>query len=114
MGYLFVLPGLLLVIKGWVRIYATDGRLQTDGVHGLVRHPQYAGLFLAVFGQLVHWPTIATLLLAPVIFILNVCLAHREERDLIERFGSAYRRYQQQVPMFVPRWRDILHPVGSR
>jgi protein-S-isoprenylcysteine O-methyltransferase Ste14 len=113
-GSLFILAGLLLITKGWVRIYFSAGQLQSDGLYGLVRHPQYAGLFLAVFGQLVHWPTIPTLLLAPVILVLYVRLAHREELRLIERFGAAYRRYQQQVPMFVPRWRDILHPVGSR
>lgn len=114
LGYLFVLAGLVLVIKGWGRVYFAGGRLQTDGAYGLVRHPQYAGLFLAVFGQLVHWPTIPTLLLAPVILVLYVRLAHREELQLIGRFGSAYRRYQQRVPMFVPRWRDILYPVSSR
>jgi protein-S-isoprenylcysteine O-methyltransferase Ste14 len=113
-GYLFVLAGLILVIKGWGRVYFAAGQLQTDGVYGLVRHPQYAGLFLALLGQLVHWPTIPTLLLAPVIVVLYVRLAHREELQLIGRSSSAYTRYQQRVPMFVPRWRDILHPVGSR
>jgi protein-S-isoprenylcysteine O-methyltransferase Ste14 len=111
-GSLFVLAGLVLVIKGWVRIYFANGHLQTDGIYGLVRHPQYAGLFLAVFGQLVHWPTIPTLLLAPVIVALYVRLAHREEVRLIERFGAKYRRYQQRVPMFVPRWRDVVYSIG--
>jgi len=113
-GSLFILAGLLLVIKGWMRIYFAAGQLQTDGVYGLVRHPQYAGLLLVVLGQLVHWPTIPTLLLTPVILVLYVRLAQREEVDLIERFGAAYRRYQQQAPMLVPRWRDILRPVGSQ
>jgi protein-S-isoprenylcysteine O-methyltransferase Ste14 len=26
-----------------------------------------------------------------------------EERELVERFGQAYRQYQQRVPRFVPR-----------
>lgn len=112
-GYLFVVAGLLLVLKGWARVYFANGQLQTDGVYSLVRHPQYAGLFLAVFGQLVHWPTIPTVLLAPVILVLYVRLAHREELHLIERFGSKYRRYQQRVPMFMPRWREIFHPADS-
>src|SRR3546814_19066843 len=54
----------------------------TDGIYGVVRHPQYTGIFLAVFGQLVHWPTILTLVLAPVIVLAYLHLARREEAQL--------------------------------
>jgi protein-S-isoprenylcysteine O-methyltransferase Ste14 len=104
-GLTFVAAGLILLIKGWIRIYYSDGRLVTDGIYGAIRHPQYAGIFLAIFGQLVHWPTILTLALAPVIVLAYVRLARREEARLVEQFGDAYRAYQQCVPMFVPRWR---------
>ena len=63
-----------------VRIYFANGKMTTDGIYGLVRHPQYAGIFLAILGQLVHWPTIPTLLLSPLIVWLYVRLAKREER----------------------------------
>lgn len=113
LGYAFVLAGILLIVKGWVRVYYLGDRLITDGVYGLVRHPQYTGIFLAVFGQLVHWPTIPTLLLAPLIVYAYVHLARWEERRLIERFGDAYLAYRRDVPMFVPRWRRLRELVAS-
>lgn len=86
-GSVFVVAGLLLVIKGWIRIYFQGDTLVTDGIYSHIRHPQYAGIFLVIFGQLVHWPTVFTLALAPVIVWLYVRLAQREETRLIERFG---------------------------
>jgi protein-S-isoprenylcysteine O-methyltransferase Ste14 len=55
-----------------------------------------------IFGQLMHWPTVPTLLLAPVIAWFYVRLAKREESDMIGRFGIQYKQYQELVPMFVP------------
>ena len=107
LGYSFVVAGLILITRGWVRIYFAGDALITDGVYGLVRHPQYAGIFLAIFGQLVHWPTIPTLVLAPLIVWAYVHLARREEERLVERFGAAFLDYRARVPMFVPRWRDL-------
>ena len=44
-----------------------DERLVTDGLYRFVRHPQYTGLFLALFGEgVIHWPTICS---APSSFI---------------------------------------------
>lgn len=109
-GYALVATGLVLVVKGWIRIYFSGGGLVIDHIYGVVRHPQYAGIFLAVFGQLVHWPTIPTLLLAPVIILAYVRLARREEGRLIEKFGAKYLEYRRHVPMFVPYWnrrRDV-------
>lgn len=106
-SFVFIVAGLLLIVKGWVRVYFLGDNLLTEGVYGIVRHPQYAGIFLLVFGQLVDWPTVPTLVLAPVIIWLYVNLARREEADLIERFGDQYVDYRQRVPMFIPGWQQL-------
>ena len=61
-GYAIVFFGISLLNEGWREVYqATQAkRLATNGLYGLVRHPQYTGIFLAIFGQLIHWPTIPT------------------------------------------------------
>src|SRR5260221_9944324 len=75
LGYGLLLAGALLVVKGWVKIYFARGGLVDDGVYGLVRHPQYAGLFLIVLGEIVDWPTILSLSLFPIIVAMYLRLA---------------------------------------
>jgi protein-S-isoprenylcysteine O-methyltransferase Ste14 len=112
-GYILVVTGLLMIVRGWTKVYFGRGSLITDGIYGVVRHPQYAGIFLAVFGQLVHWPTIPTLALAPFIVWVYLRLAHREEARLIQRFGDAYLAYRERVPMFFPKWRTLREILAS-
>lgn len=118
LGYAFVILGVLMLIEGWRELYraSREERLATDGLYGVVRHPQYTGIFIALFGQLIHWPTIPTLLLFPVIVWVYVRLAKREEAQVLEEFGDAYRAYREQVPMFFPRtsgWRQLFAILGS-
>ena len=114
-GYALVIGGLLLLVGGWRQVYRArrEGRLATDGLYGIVRHPQYTGIMLAVLGQIIHWPTIPTLVLFPVIILLYVRLARREERQLIELFGEQYLDYRRRVPMFFPRWGEWGRLFGA-
>ncbi|HEU5394189.1 MAG TPA: isoprenylcysteine carboxylmethyltransferase family protein, partial [Candidatus Methylomirabilis sp.] len=112
-GYAFLFLGVSLLIQGWREVYRArrEGRLATEGLYGLVRHPQYLGIFVALLGELIHWPTIPTLVLFPVVVWAYVRLARREEGQMIERFGDEYRTYQVRVPMLLPRrgeWRRLI------
>ena len=79
-------------------------RLATEGVYGIVRHPQYSGLFIIIFGEgIVHWPTIVSVIAFPIIVGAYTLLARREERQMLEKFGNEYREYQRRVPMLIPR-----------
>lgn len=114
-GSIFIVTGLILIVRGWVRIYfSAAGEVVTDGIFRFMRHPQYTGIFLAVFGQLVHWPTVPNLLLSPIIVVLYVRLARREEGRMIDRFGPACLAYQQSVPMFFLHWRDLEKTFAQR
>jgi protein-S-isoprenylcysteine O-methyltransferase Ste14 len=108
LGYALLLAGALLVVKGWVKIYFAHGQFVDDGVYGLIRHPQYAGLFLIVLGEVVDWPTIPSLILSPLIVWMYLRLARREEAHLDEALGSEYRDYRERVPMFFPHRDDLL------
>lgn len=107
LGYTLAFIGVGIFIQGWRELYRARQRetLATDGLYGLVRHPQYTGLFLALFGEgVVHWPTIFSVGLFPVIVLAYSLLARREERQMVEQFGDQYRTYQRRVPRFLPRW----------
>ena len=112
LGIAIVLVGASLVVDGWRRIHRArrEDRLVTDGVYARMRHPQYTGLFLIVFGEgIVHWPTIVSVLAFPIIVFAYTWLARKEERQLLEKFGDQYREYQRRVPMFIPRF-ELRHP----
>ena len=118
-GYTVVFIGISLLIEGWREVYLAtrEGRLATDGLYAVVRHPQYTGIFLAVVGQLIHWPTIPTLVLYPVIVWAYYRLAKREEQQMLDKYGPQYAVYQQQVPMFVPKranWKRFISPGEFR
>ena len=72
--------------------------LATTGPYAYVRHPQYVGFIMVMFGFLLQWPTILTLVMFPVLVWMYVRLAHEEEREAIAEFGDAYRQYAARVP----------------
>lgn len=119
-GLGFVVVGLYLLAQGWRTVYraSRDNRLATEGVYGVVRHPQYTGIFLALFGEgVVHWPTVFSVALFPVIVLAYFLLARKEERRMLAQFGDEYRAYRERVPMFLPRlgeWRRLLRAALSR
>lgn len=100
----FIVTGLSLLALGWHRVYKGKGDLVTDGIYAFLRHPQYLGLIFIIVGFLIQWPTLPTLVMAPVLIALYVRLARREEEELESMFGETYRRYRQEVPGFWP-WR---------
>ena len=107
-GFTFILAGLMLMARGWRLVFSAQEKdeLVTDGIYKYVRHPQYTGIFIALFGQLIHWPTVVTLLLFPVIVGAYYHLARKEEKAMISKFGEAYRAYIQSVPMFFPKLKN--------
>lgn len=111
LGGVAIVFGLVLLGKGWQAIHKAEGGLVTDGINGMIRHPQYAGLGLIIIGSLIQWPTIITLLMAPVLLITYCRLARREEQDMLARFGETYGEYARQVPAFFPRW--DRHPLAG-
>lgn len=108
-GYTISFFGVMLLITGWREVYWANkqGRVAIGGPYALVRHPQYTGIFLVLFGEgVVHWPTVFSLTAFPVVVIAYALLARKEERQMIEKYGDEYRKYQSRVPMFLPRWGD--------
>lgn len=97
-----IVVGVSLLALGWHRIYKGKGELVTDGIYGYLRHPQYLGLILIVLAFNIQWPTLLTLVMAPVLIAMYVWLAKEEERELEGRFREAYRAYRRYVPAFWP------------
>ena len=101
-GSLVMVGGMGLVALGWWKIHLAGDKLITDGVYGVVRHPQYLGFILITTGMLIHWPTLLTLLMFPILVGAYVHLAKKETKELAGRFGEKCQIYRNLVPAFIP------------
>jgi protein-S-isoprenylcysteine O-methyltransferase Ste14 len=108
---MIIIAGYILLSRGWRQIHGGYGEMITSGVYSHVRHPQYTGVFLVILGFLVQWPTLLTVLMAPILLYAYIRLAHTEEQYMIKQFGQKYGDYKKQVPAFVPpigEWRELF------
>lgn len=112
LSFAFIGGGFLLISIAWKALYDAQQRrsLATTGPYSYVRHPQYVGFILVMFGFLLQWPTILTLAMFPVLTVMYVKLARSEERDARSEFGDAYAKYAAEVPGFIPKLGRLLGP----
>ena len=106
LSFAFIGGGFWLIATAWHVLYAAQRQrtMAVSGPYARVRHPQYAGFILVMFGFLVQWPTLLTLAMFPVLVWMYVRLAKSEEQESYTLFGSAYADYAQTVPAFIPRF----------
>ncbi|ALP52278.1 isoprenylcysteine carboxyl methyltransferase [Candidatus Tenderia electrophaga] len=107
LSMLFIGAGFWLLAAAWRVLYKAQktGTLATEGPYARVRHPQYIGFVLIMFGFLLQWPTILTLLMFPVLVYMYLRLARYEERAVRAEFGAVYDRYAARTPAFLPHLR---------
>lgn len=110
LSFVFIGGGFILIAAAWKVLYDAQQRreLATTGPYSYVRHPQYVGFILVMFGFLLQWPTILTLAMFPVLTMMYFKLARSEERDAMSAFGDAYAKYSAEVPGFFPRLGRLL------
>ena len=101
-----------LLSASWQVLYHAQRRheVAVTGPYRWVRHPQYIGFVAIMFGFLLQWPTLVTLVMFPVLVVMYVRLAIREEHDSERKFEADWRAYASATPRFVPRWVEIRHP----
>jgi protein-S-isoprenylcysteine O-methyltransferase Ste14 len=98
----------------WARIYLgplwsgqvttkTDHRVIDSGPYGIVRHPIYTGLLLAIYGTVAAKGTVLGLAGGLLVTIGLWMKARLEERWLRQEIGpEAYDAYRHRVPMLLP------------
>ncbi|HSG31596.1 MAG TPA: isoprenylcysteine carboxylmethyltransferase family protein [Thermodesulfobacteriota bacterium] len=105
-SFIFIGLGFLLLSSAWNVLYKAqrEGKLAVTGLYARVRHPQYIGFVSIMFGFLLQWPTIITVIMFPILVVMYLRLALNEEQDCRERFGKAWDDYAATVPAFIPRF----------
>ena len=121
-GYLLLFVGIGLFIQGWRELYRArqQNRLATDGLYALVRHPQYSGLFIGLFGEgVVHWPTVFSVTVFPLIVLAYVLLARRRgeagHRSVRRRIScvSAARAHVLPANRSMETTHSTIQPCGT-
>lgn len=104
LSFVFIGGGFALLASAWKVLYQAqrEHKLATTGTYARIRHPQYVAFVFILFGFLLQWPTLLTLLMFPILVWMYVKLARNEEKDALVMFGDEYQRYFDNTPAFIP------------
>jgi protein-S-isoprenylcysteine O-methyltransferase Ste14 len=105
LSFIFIGGGFWLLAASWRVLYHAQRahRLATAGPYARIRHPQYVGFVLIMFGFLTQWPTLVTLAMFPILVTMYALLAQREEAESEAAFGDGWCTYAARTPRFIPR-----------
>jgi protein-S-isoprenylcysteine O-methyltransferase Ste14 len=100
----FIFGGFWLLALAWNVLYQAQRahRLAASGPYARIRHPQYVAFVLIMFGFLLQWPTIITVVMFPVLVVVYARLARREEAEVMAEFGAECAAYRARTPALLP------------
>lgn len=109
-SYILIFYGFSLLAKAWGVLYKAqrDHTLATAGPYTRIRHPQYVGFVIIMFGFLLQWPTILTVVMFPILVWVYTRLARSEEKDAQKEFGEAWNVYASKTPAFIPHFKSKI------
>ncbi len=112
LGWVSFLAG--VATRFWATLYIGGRKGQlvvSDGPYSLCRNPLYVGSFFLASSAALFLESLtfaACIAFISVVYILSAVPA--EERFLSEKYGEDFRRYCDQVPRYLPRWRLFRTP----
>jgi len=110
LSFMFIGGGFALLGSAWKVLYQAqrEHKLATTGLYARIRHPQYVAFVSILFGFLLQWPTLLTLLMFPILVWMYERLAHAEEQDALAMFGDEYQHYLENTPAFIPTRKNAV------
>lgn len=105
-----IVLGFILLSSAWSVLHKAQQTrsLARTGWYARCRHPQYIAFIMIMFGFLLQWPTIPTVVMFPVLVVVYVRLAKREEAIALKDFGREYMEYQEGTPAWIPKFKSVL------
>jgi protein-S-isoprenylcysteine O-methyltransferase Ste14 len=77
--------------------------LVKSGIYGYIRHPLYCSLFLLGTGIMLKDTGIPQLVIGAINMVAVYLTSKIEEKEMIARFGDAYKQYMGETKMFIPK-----------
>ena len=101
-----IVAGFLILSSAWNVLHQAqkNNTLAISGWYARCRHPQYVAFILIMFGFLLQWPTIPTIVMFPILVVVYVRLANKEEEKVIREFGEEYLLYMAKTPAWLPKF----------
>jgi protein-S-isoprenylcysteine O-methyltransferase Ste14 len=109
---MLLLTGLLMIIRS-IQVFGIDymvvlylyfpeeSKIQENEIYSVLRHPTYAGaLVIGLGGTFFVFTPLSFLTFFLFLIAFYIHIHFIEERELIQRFGSAYNEYRKTVPPF--------------
>jgi len=79
-----------------------EHKLIKEGPYSVVRHPQYTGFLLALFGTALMLGKIFSFVWYLFLIVSLIAKAKQEEKILAKIFPNEYLEYKQKVKMIIP------------
>jgi protein-S-isoprenylcysteine O-methyltransferase Ste14 len=79
-----------------------EHHLVTSGLYGVIRHPSYLGLIIAVLGWGLAFRSGVGVIIAALMLVVLIARIEAEERLLSETFGANYEAYRARTWRLVP------------
>ncbi len=109
----FILCGIGIGFSIWARnilgknwsgkvIIQKEHSLIKEGPYSLVRHPQYTGFLLALFGTALVLGRVFGFVWYLFLMIGLIIKAKQEEKILVQQFPDEYLEYKKKVKMIIP------------
>ncbi len=100
----FIILGFFLLASAWNVLHKAqqNRQLARAGWYAKCRHPQYIAFIIIMFGFLLQWPTIPTVIMFPILVVVYVRLAKKEEAISLKEFGEEYQEYMKSTPAWIP------------
>lgn len=107
---ILIVLGFFILASAWSVLHAAQkhNKVAIDGLYKHIRHPQYIAFVIIMFGFLLQWPTIPTLVMFPILLFVYWRLAKSEEQDAIQQFGDHYQKYMSNTPAFFPKFKGLF------
>ena len=88
-------------------IYPEKSKLITGGMYRYVRNPQYLSRGIISIGFGIFANNISAMLVG-LIHLLSYCaIIPAEDKELYNMYGGEFLKYKKEVPMVLPRFRNI-------
>ncbi|MBN2159743.1 MAG: isoprenylcysteine carboxylmethyltransferase family protein [Spirochaetes bacterium] len=110
-GIIIMIVGCYLSITGLSIIFG-EVRVKPEvirkSVFGIVRHPIYLAEILCYLGMLMFSISLIAAFICILTIIFLHCISRYEEKLLLARFKDDYKKYIDDVPMWIPRFSKLF------